>query len=1113
MKKFYILLLVSLFTCLHILAIDKTTNMNPFAYNLSATLSSDQQTLTVKYSLNANARTVKVVFLNGSTIVKEVSCTGSLLNKTGADPYLVANQHSIDIPVGDLPVGTDVSWRIDVTGEGRAATQVYSQDGTNVYRYKFYRPSSVDIVQDPTSYNYGKVLVVESQHAASTKTGYHSSPKTKTNGNTDKQGAGIYVFNPDLTPRNNTSGTYVFNGKDDTRFPGTEFSPYRVRVSEDGRIFVSSLYKDGNILWEVPATFGEWTTVIGKEVAGTTWVGKNSSTGEENTDYCLNTSGGSFIAAPNAGLDVRGKGEYLKLLLLSCTGKAFGMGQAGFHTYEYNLGTAKTWNQTPSKDFKTNTSLFAHVNTSNVQYDKDGGIWCISYRGTCSETMPGLVHKTSTTTEDCRILRSGTKNAGLRFNKNFTRVIIASSTAGTLYDYDPTNHTASVGFFFNENNIDMSAVGSYLNDFAWDNANNIYAVGADHQDGGTGYVAVYCLKYSSSDVFSTPGPSAISKPCQSGQTFIVSTTTNNAAMGSVTGAGTYGCGDLVTLTATENDGYRFVNWTVGGKAVSTNKTYSFNASANITVQANFVSNVYNVEWYNLFQSDQDITEYIINPNSAMDGKTNSRLWRLFQVAFNEALKEKYPSGTLRSDQKNITPNSVSHYQVATFIAGNNANAIFLDFIGLTNNTNSKLTHLPFNWLAPYIKYALKQQGINSTSTDLTYWKGMLYRFFNRTDKAYTWDSNNSKVIAYNYGEGNFTDYGKPTYWRSWWAEYACDLYSVYSYDTPMPKNWTTSYTPTTSIQANDGSTLTPGNWYKWNPSSLDQDKLLAWYYGDRTKVPSQQINKTIVRNIDQDGYLFATWVDKLISEPKEKDQNNSDVIYLLNHHNGTHDIKIDRKMQGGMYNTLCLPFSVNESQLAAALPGATVMQFTGVDENLYDESGDPVAVLNFTQVTSMEAGVPYLVKPAADITNAITFSGVTTGYNGGNPIVIETAPEQTPISLGDGGSVTFQGTILSTKVYPGEFILVANDRIAQVTQTGDMAGMRGHFIINDPNLQTLAEQGRVYLSMKKPVTTSIPVAPEAEQQRKPEVRKIMRNGQIYIIRDGVTYTITGARVK
>jgi hypothetical protein len=69
MKKIYILLLVSLFTCLQAGgAINVTTNMNPFAYGLEAILSADQQTMTVKYSLNADARTVKNVFLDGSTV-------------------------------------------------------------------------------------------------------------------------------------------------------------------------------------------------------------------------------------------------------------------------------------------------------------------------------------------------------------------------------------------------------------------------------------------------------------------------------------------------------------------------------------------------------------------------------------------------------------------------------------------------------------------------------------------------------------------------------------------------------------------------------------------------------------------------------------------------------------------------------------------------------------------------------------------------------------------------------------------------------------------------------------------------------------------------------------
>ena len=58
-----------------------------------------------------------------------------------------------------------------------------------------------------------------------------------------------------------------------------------------------------------------------------------------------------------------------------------------------------------------------------------------------------------------------------------------------------------------------------------------------------------------------------------------------------------------------------------------------------------------------------------------------------------------------------------------------------------------------------------------------------------------------------------------------------------------------------------------------------------------------------------------------------------------------------------------------------------------------------------------------------------------------------------------------------------------------------------------------ASAGRVYLSFKKPVTSSVPVAPEAEQQVAPKARKIMRDGNIYILRGDEVYTIGGLRVK
>lgn len=67
----------------------------------------------------------------------------------------------------------------------------------------------------------------------------------------------------------------------------------------------------------------------------------------------------------------------------------------------------------------------------------------------------------------------------------------------------------------------------------------------------------------------------------------ITATANDAAMGTVTGAGNYGKGSTATLTATPNDGYLFVNWTKGGELVSNDKTYSFKVTEAVELVANF----------------------------------------------------------------------------------------------------------------------------------------------------------------------------------------------------------------------------------------------------------------------------------------------------------------------------------------------------------------------------------------------------------------------------------------------------------------------------------------------------------------------------------------------
>ena len=69
--------------------------------------------------------------------------------------------------------------------------------------------------------------------------------------------------------------------------------------------------------------------------------------------------------------------------------------------------------------------------------------------------------------------------------------------------------------------------------------------------------------------------------------YTITATANPGTAGSVTGGGTYNEGATVTLTATPNSGYEFVNWTSGTTTVSTDATYSFTANASAEYIANF----------------------------------------------------------------------------------------------------------------------------------------------------------------------------------------------------------------------------------------------------------------------------------------------------------------------------------------------------------------------------------------------------------------------------------------------------------------------------------------------------------------------------------------------
>ena len=99
-------------------------------------------------------------------------------------------------------------------------------------------------------------------------------------------------------------------------------------------------------------------------------------------------------------------------------------------------------------------------------------------------------------------------------------------------------------------------------------------------------------------------------------TYEITATANPIEGGTVTGGGTYNEGATVTLTATPNSGYTFVNWTNGGKEVTTQADCTIN---NVTADADYVANFepevqdeLTTGYYHLVSRATDRNEHLYN---------------------------------------------------------------------------------------------------------------------------------------------------------------------------------------------------------------------------------------------------------------------------------------------------------------------------------------------------------------------------------------------------------------------------------------------------------------------------------------------------------------------
>jgi hypothetical protein len=245
------------------------------------------------------------------------------------------------------------------------------------------------------------------------------------------------------------------------------------------------------------------------------------------------------------------------------------------------------------------------------------------------------------------------------------------------------------------------------------------------------------------------------------------------------------------------------------------------------------------------------------------------------------------------------------------------------------------------------------------------------------------------------------------------------------------------------------------------------------------------------------------------------DMGTRELELIIQGHGG-HGCAIDlyRPLQGGEFNTICLPFTLDLTTLPEGHPlkNATLKQYTGL--NLNTVGGEKVLELVFTDVSNRKiiANEPYIIQPENDngIPHIISFDGplVLTSTTGDAITWSDTEDDKTY-------SITHQGIIPFQYVEPqkdqntGEILtlmLVADNRLAAMTSAGNMLGFRGYFQLNQP----LPKGMRTRITTSKGTATNTTIVVDG---KKVNVEKFLQEGRVYIRVGEDLYNIDGQKVE
>lgn len=209
-------------------------------------------------------------------------------------------------------------------------------------------------------------------------------------------------------------------------------------------------------------------------------------------------------------------------------------------------------------------------------------------------------------------------------------------------------------------------------------------------------------------------------------------------------------------------------------------------------------------------------------------------------------------------------------------------------------------------------------------------------------------------------------------------------------------------------------------------------------------------------------------------------------------------LELGRTLSNAYANTFCSPINM-DADLIAATFGAGTQVYT-LTASTFSEAENNLTI-DFAEQTDIEAGKPYIIKTTTTVAN---------------PSITGADPSSLSSAAGNVTSdhVTFYGTLTPRDVTEGEianssFIFLQPGNQFAWAESGTLKGMRAYFILND-NVAENIKKARPIMRLGNSATAITIVGAEPQAG---EVQKIIRDGQMLIIRDGKTYNTMGMIVE